>query len=70
MNATYRMMLFGALPVGALAGGLAGSALGLRSALVVAVIALTAPLLWLFFSPVFRLREMPLGPLSDTGPTQ
>jgi MFS-type transporter involved in bile tolerance (Atg22 family) len=69
MNATYRMLLFGALPAGALAGGLVGSALGLRSALVVATIALTTPLLWLFFSPVFRLREMPLGPLSDTGPT-
>jgi len=66
MNASYRMLLFGALPVGALAGGLAGSALGLRPALVAATIALTTPLLWLLFSPVFRLREMPLGPLSDT----
>jgi Transmembrane secretion effector len=68
MNATYRMLLFGALPAGALAGGLAGSALGLRLALVTAVVALTTPLLWLFFSPVFRLRQMPTGPLSDTGP--
>lgn len=66
MNATYRMLLFGALPVGALAGGLLGSAVGLRSALLVSVIALTSPLLWVFFSPVFRLSEMPLGPLSDT----
>jgi MFS family permease len=68
MNATYRMLLFGALPVGALAGGLLGGAVGLRAALVIALIALTSPLLWIFFSPVFRLREMPLGPLSGTQP--
>jgi MFS family permease len=66
MNATYRMLLFGALPAGAVAGGLLGSALGLRSALVVSVIALTTPMLWIFFSPVFRLAEMPLGALPDT----
>ena len=66
MNATYRMLLFGALPVGALAVGLLGNAVGLRSALVVSVIALTTPVLWMFFAPVFRLTQMPLGPLSDT----
>jgi hypothetical protein len=63
MNATYRMLLFGALPVGALAAGLLGSAVGLRSAIVISVIALTSPMLWLFFSPVFRLKEMPQAPL-------
>jgi hypothetical protein len=68
MNATYRLLIFGALPLGALAGGLLGSAVGLRSALVIALIALTSPVAWLFFSPVFRLREMPLGPLSETSP--
>jgi MFS-type transporter involved in bile tolerance (Atg22 family) len=68
MNATYRMLLFGALPVGALLGGLLGSAVGLRTATVISVIVLTSPLLWLVFSPVFRLTQMPLGPLSDTAP--
>lgn len=68
MNATYRMLLFGALPVGALAGGLLGNTIGLRPALVVAVIVLTTPIAWILFSPVFRLTEMPTGPLSDTGP--
>jgi Na+/melibiose symporter-like transporter len=68
MNATYRMLLFGALPLGALAGGLLGSTVGLRSALVIWVIALTSPILWIAFSPVFRLTTMPLGPLSESGP--
>jgi hypothetical protein len=67
MNATYRMLLFGALPAGALAGGLLGSAVGLRTALIVAVIVLTAPVLWIFFSPVFRLTEMPSAPPEPAG---
>jgi predicted MFS family arabinose efflux permease len=66
MNATYRMLIFGALPVGAIIGGLLGNAVGLRAALVISVLVLTSPMLWMFFSPVFRLKEMPLGPLSDT----
>jgi Na+/melibiose symporter-like transporter len=59
MNATYRMLLFGALPLGAMAGGLLGSVLGLHTALVVAVIVLTVPIAWIIFSPVFRLTEIP-----------
>ncbi|HUN35150.1 MAG TPA: MFS transporter [Trebonia sp.] len=65
MNATYRMLLFGALPVGSLAGGLLGSAFGLHSALVVAVAILVTPIGWIFFSPVFRLTEMPSAPAED-----
>jgi predicted MFS family arabinose efflux permease len=65
MNATYRLLLFGAPPLGALTGGLLGSALGVRSALVIALIVMASPLLWLLFSPVFRLRELPLGPAED-----
>ncbi len=68
MNATYRMLLFGALPAGALAGGLLGNMIGLRAALLVAVVVLTTPILWIFFSPVFRLTAMPAGPLSDAAP--
>jgi hypothetical protein len=67
MNATYRMLLFGALPAGALAGGLLGSAVGLRAALIAAVIVLTAPVLWIFFSPVFRLTEIPSAPEESAG---
>ena len=65
-EAKYRMLIFGALPVGAIAGGLLGSAVGLRSALVISATPLMSPMLWMLFSPVFRLTEMPLGPVSDT----
>jgi MFS-type transporter involved in bile tolerance (Atg22 family) len=66
MNATYRMLLFGALPAGAIAAGLLGSAVGLRSTLVISVIVLLSPAGWLFFSPVFRLTEIPLGRMDET----
>jgi MFS family permease len=62
MNATYRMVLFGALPVGAMLAGFLGDAVGLWHAILIAVLLLTTPMLWLTFSPVFRLKEMPTGP--------
>jgi hypothetical protein len=68
MNATYRMLLFGALPAGALAGGALGRALGLPTAMTISVLVLLCPVIWLAFSPVFRLTEMPVGPLSENAP--
>ncbi len=65
MNASYRMLLFGALPAGALIGGALGNSVGLHAALVVAVLVLAAPMLWLPFSPVFRLTELPRGTAAD-----
>jgi predicted MFS family arabinose efflux permease len=62
MNGSYRLLVFGTGPLGALAGGVLGSALGLRPAMVIAAIALTTPAIWILFSPIFRLREMPAGP--------
>jgi MFS family permease len=62
MNATYRMVLFGALPVGALLAGVLGGTVGYWHAILISTIALTTPMLWLAFSPVFRLKELPTGP--------
>ncbi len=62
MNGSYRMLLFGTGPLGALTGGALGGALGLRPALVVTAIVLATPTVWILFSPVFRLKEMPSGP--------
>lgn len=62
MNATYRMVLFGALPVGAMLAGLLGDTVGYWRATLISVIALTTPMAWLTFSPVFRLKQLPAGP--------
>jgi transposase len=67
MNGTYRMLLFGASPLGALAGGALGSVAGLRPAMVIAALAMLSPTAWIPFSPVFRLKEMPAGPDDNAG---
>lgn len=67
MNGSYRMLLFGTGPVGAVAAGVISDAFGLRTAMLAAVLALLSPLIWLPISPVFRLRTMPDGPL-ESGP--
>jgi MFS family permease len=62
MNATYRMVLWGAAPIGMSLGGLLGGAVGLRTALVISLTLMATPVVWLFFSPAFRLTQMPAGP--------
>jgi MFS family permease len=69
MNASYRMVLWGVAPIGMSLGGLLGSAVGLRTALVISLTLMASPLLWLFFSPVFRLKQMPAGPSEPATPT-
>jgi MFS family permease len=65
MNASYRMVLFGTIPLGALLGGTLGQYLGLHTAMVLTLLLLTTPIAWTFFSPVFRLASMPTGPDDD-----
>lgn len=67
MNATYRMVLWGAAPVGMSLGGVLGGAVGLRAALVISLALMASPLAWLFFSPAVRLRELP--PPADMEPS-
>ncbi|MFV2104311.1 MFS transporter [Micromonospora sp. LOL_024] len=62
MNASYRMVLFGTIPLGALLGGTLAQYLGLRPAMTITVVLLTSPIAWTFFSPVFRLPALPTGP--------
>lgn len=66
MNASYRLLLYGMVPLGALAGGALGGLFGLRAALVTGVVGLAAPLAWLAFAPAYRLRELPAGPPEPT----
>jgi MFS family permease len=66
MNAAYRMVLWGAAPVGMSLGGVLGGTIGLRPALVISLALMASPLLCLFFSPAFRLTEMPAAPQEST----
>jgi len=59
MNASFRFIVWGMMPLGALLGGVLGAQIGLRPTLAVSVIGgLLAPL-WVLFSPVRSLREQP-----------
>ena len=55
----FRFVNYGVRPIGALLGGLLGTALGVREGIAVATIAAIGGVLFLVGSPVLRLRELP-----------
>lgn len=59
MNATYRFVSWGALPVGGLLGGLLGELLGIRSALWLAACGVCLGMLWPLLSPLRGMRTLP-----------
>ncbi|HLZ48856.1 MAG TPA: MFS transporter [Candidatus Limnocylindria bacterium] len=59
VNASYRFLVWGTGPFGALIGGTLGELLGLRAALLVTGIASLAAIPILFASPLPRTREVP-----------
>jgi predicted MFS family arabinose efflux permease len=56
---THRTVNYGVRPLGALLGGLLGSAIGLRPTLWIATVGAALSVLWLLFSPIPGLRELP-----------
>jgi MFS family permease len=59
MNATMRFLVWGVLPIGALAGGVIGTTIGLRNTLWVAVAGQTLAGFWLLASPMRSMRDFP-----------
>jgi MFS family permease len=59
MNATMRFIVWGTIPLGALAGGLLGTYLGLRSAVGISILGVSLSFLWVLLSPVRWLRKIP-----------
>jgi MFS family permease len=66
MNATMRFLLWGTIPIGGLLGGALGSAVGARTALLCAAVAATLPSLWIYCSPLRRMRQLPTDTAADT----
>jgi MFS family permease len=59
MTASVRCIIWGAVPLGALLGGILGETFGLRPTLWVGAVGNLLAFLWVFCSPVSRLREPP-----------
>ena len=59
VTGAYRMVNYGTRPVGALLGGLLGSALGLRPTLWIAVAGAMCAVVWLLPSAIPRMRDCP-----------
>lgn len=58
VNAVFRMLDWGALPIGALLGGAVGTVFGLRATLVVAAVLGVISAGWLLWSPLRRVRGL------------
>lgn len=59
MTATFRFISWGVAPLGALLGGALGEVLGLRPTLFIAGSGILLASLWIFFSPLWSLRQQP-----------
>jgi MFS family permease len=59
VNAAARWINWGTLPLGGLAGGVLGTALGVRTTLWIAAVGGCSAGLWLFCSPLRGLRDIP-----------
>jgi len=62
MNATMRWLVWGTMPIGGLVGGALGSTVGVRTALLVAVLGSSVSFLWVYYSPLRWMRELPTTP--------
>ena len=59
VNSAMQMMFRGILPIGALLGGALGQFVGVRATIVMCAVGVLMSSLWLIFSPVRGLREVP-----------
>jgi predicted MFS family arabinose efflux permease len=59
VSASFRFLNTGMIPIGSLAGGFLGEAIGLRETLFVGVGGMLLSGLWVYFSPLWRLRRVP-----------
>jgi predicted MFS family arabinose efflux permease len=58
VNASYRTLTYGAIPLGALLGGFLGEAIGLRPTLLASGLVLLLACIWVLLSPVRGLDDL------------
>jgi predicted MFS family arabinose efflux permease len=59
VNAAMHLLFSGIMPLGALAGGAVAQVIGVRTTMLIGATGFLLSTLWLVFSPVRRLRELP-----------
>jgi MFS family permease len=65
MNASVRFLVWGTLPLGGITGGALGTWIGLRPTVLVCALGMWSAALWVIFSPLFGMRDVPLPQLDD-----
>jgi hypothetical protein len=60
MNATMRFIVWGTIPIGSVMGGLLATAMPVRVALMIAAVGSFSSVLWVLFSPLRSLHDMPM----------
>ena len=68
MNASYRFLTYGAIPLGALLGGALGELLGLRTAVAVGAVGSLLTVPWALLPPLPRIRQMPEAATESKSP--
>jgi predicted MFS family arabinose efflux permease len=69
MNASMRVLVWGPIPVGAILGGVLGGLIGIRETIIVTAIATSLSFLWVAFSPVRSVKEIPQRQVYERAPT-
>lgn len=64
LNASWRFLVYGVVPLGSLLGGVLGQTVGLRATLAIGALAMLPGCLWVLLSPVRTLREL-LAPAAN-----
>ena len=64
VNSAMHLMFRGVLPAGALAGGALADSIGVRNTMLLGGVGFLLSTLFLVFSPVRGLRELPATPVS------
>lgn len=63
VNGSYRFLVWGVAPIGSLLGGACGTFFGLRATLLIGAFGCIVAPLWMVFSPVRKLKDLPEAPI-------